>query len=325
MKEIGKLYWVKTIESFEFIKGNRCNITNEEDALEEGFTMKQIKRLKARVKKLGTMGCFNKFGWMEEHPMVVYVFEGKKYLGDGQGRGLYASAYNLNIDDAIKTGDATENDYIMIPVREYEVDSFSEMLDRVIVQNQYGTVWNKMEIIQAECELSDNPDKSAGFGLIKRYSNELDIAESVISDALFGQGSTKKDADVIYLSKQRPYARRYLKFLGELYKACKKAGWDAKLMRRIHGGNFVRTMQYNVLDKIVHNHKLSDEDKLHYFNEATKIFLEAIPLFTVHQAVNLSGECPFVGSNMLKMLAKSRNTFFKEEFAYAKETTNAFV
>jgi hypothetical protein len=70
---------------------------------------------------------------------------------------------------------------------------------------------------------------------------------------------------------------------------------------------------------------LSDEDKLHYFNEATKIFLEAIPLFTVHQAVNLSGECPFVGSNMLKMLAKSRNSFFKEEFAYAKETTNAFV
>ena len=156
-------------------------------------------------------------------------------------------------------------------------------------------------------------------------SMDAAVARGAVDEASAYIEKVVKDADVIYLSKQRPYARRYLKFLGELYKACKKAGWDTKLMRRIHGGNFVKTMQYNVLDKIVHNHKLSDEDKLHYFNEATKIFLEAIPLFTVHQAVNLSGECPFVGSNMLKMLAKSRNTFFKEEFAYAKETTNAFV
>jgi len=325
MKEVGNLYWVKTIESFNFIKGNRCFIEDEEEALKEGYTLKQFKKLKARVKKLGTMECFKEFGWMEEHPLIVYILDGKKYIGDGQGRGLYTSAYNLNIEDGIKSGENTEKDYIMIPVREYEVDSYEEMLGRVIQQNKYGNVWGKMEILWAECMTSGNEDKIAGFNLIKKYSDELDISESIISDAIFGQGSTKKDADVIYISKQRPYSRRYLKFLAALYKECKKAGWDYKLMRRIHSGNFVRAMQYNVFDKITRNPKLSDEDRLHYFNAASKIFLEAIPSFTVHQAVNLSGEAPFIGINMLKLLAKSRNSFFKEEFAYAKETTHAFV
>lgn len=325
MKEVGKLYWVKSIEGFNFIPGNRCFIEDEKEALEEGYTIKQFKKLKARVKKLGTMECFKEFGWMEEHPLIIYILDGKKYIGDGQGRGLYSSAYNLNIEDGIKLGENVEKDYIMIPVREYEVNSYEEMLGRVIQQNKYGNVWNKMEILWAECMTSGNEDKIAGFELIKKYSNELDIAESIISDALFGQGSTKKAADVIYLSKQRPYSRRYLKFLGELYDECKKAGWDYKLMRRIHGGNFVKAMQYNVFDKITRNQKLSDEDRLHYFKEAAKIFLDVIPSFTVHQAINLSGESPFVGSNMLKLLAKSRNSFFKEEFAYAKETTHAFV
>ena len=325
MKEIGNLYWVKSIEGFKFIPGNRCFIEDEKEALEEGFTLKQFKKLKARVKKLETMGCFDKYGWMEEHPLIVYVLNGTKYIGDGQGRGLYTSAYNLNVEDGIKTGENTEDDYIMIPVREYKVESMEEMLGRVIQQNLYGNVWGKMEVLRAECMTSGSDDKIGGYELIKRYSDELDIAESVVSDALFGQGSTKKDADVIYLSKQRPYSRRYLKFLGELYKECKKAGWDYKLMRRIHSGNFVKAMQYNVFDKITRNPKLSDEDRLHYFKEASKIFLDAIPSFTVHQAVNLSGESPFVGSNMLKLLAKSRTAFFKEEFAYAKETTHAFV
>ena len=325
MKDLGKLYWVKTIDGFKFIKGNRCFLVEEEEALKEGYTIKQFKKLKARIKKLGTMECFKKYGWMEEHPLIVYVLKGEKYVGDGQGRGLYTSAFNLNIEDGIKSGEYTDKDYIMIPVKEYEVDSYEEMLGRVIQQNLYGNVWGKMEVLQAECMTSGDDDKIKGFDLIKRYSNELDIAESVVSDALFGQGSTKKDSDLIYLSKQRPYARRYLKFLGELYKECKKAGWDYKNMRRIHGGNFVKAMQYNVFDKITHNHKLSDDDRLHYFNEAAKIFIEAIPLLTVHQIVNLSGESPFVGSNMLKLLAKSRNTFFKEEFAYAKDTTNAFI
>lgn len=325
MKQIGDLYWVKTIENFSFIKGNRCFLVDEEEAIEEGFTMKQFKRLKARVKKLDKMGCFDDFGWMEEHPLIVYVLDGKKYIGDGQGRGIYASTHNINVDEDIKTGNATESDYIMIPVREYEIDSYEEMLGRVIKQNQYGTVWNKMEILQSECELSGNSDKSAGFGLIKRYSDELNLAESVVSDALFGQGSTKREANAIALSKQRPYARNYLKWLGRLYKECEKAGWNSKLLRRIHGGSFVKAMQYNVFDKITRNVKLSDDDRQHYFNEAQKIFLQAIPLFTIHQAIQLSGEAPFVGSNMLKILAKSRNTFFKEEFAYTKEIPNAFV
>lgn len=325
MKEVGSLYWIKTIEGFNFIPGNRCFIEDEKEALEEGFTINQIHKLKARIKKIEKIGCFNKFGWMEEHPLIIYVLDGVKYIGDGQGRGLYTSAYNLKVDEAIKHGEATEKDYIMIPVREYIVDTFKEMLDRVIVQNQYGTVWNKMEIIKAECELSGNDDKAAGYGMIKRYSDELNIAESVISDALFGQGSTKKDADAIYASKHRPYSRQYLKWLGELYKECEKAGWNSRLLRRIHGGNFVKAMQYNVFDKITKNHKLSNEDVQHYFNEAKKIFLQAIPLFTIHQAIQLSGEAPFVGNNMLKLLAKSRNTFFKEEFAYAKDISNSFV
>ena len=325
MKELGKLYWVKSIADFEFIKGNRCFIEDEADGLEEGFTMKQIKRLQARVKKLGVIGCFEKFGWMEEHPLIVYVLDGKKYLGDGQGRGIYASAYNANVDEEIKLGKATEKDYILIPVREYLVESYKEMLNRVIIQNSYGTVWNKMEIIQAQCELSNDKDKVAGFNLIKRYSDELNITESVVSDALYGQGSTKKDADVIYVSKQRPYARQYLKFLGRLYKECEKAGWKSDLLKRIHSGCFVKSMQYNVFDKITRHPGLTDEDRQHYFNEAQKIFLNTIPVFTVHQAVQLSTNAVFVGTNMLKLLSKSKTPFFKEEFAYAKETPNAFV
>jgi hypothetical protein len=246
-------------------------------------------------------------------------------LGDGQGRGLYTSAYNANIDEEIKQGKATESDYIMIPVREYAVESYKEMLDRVIIQNSYGTVWNKMEILQAQCELSDDDDKVKGFELIKHYSNELTLAESVVSDALYGQGSTKKDADVIYLSRQVPYARQYLKFLGKLYAECEKMGWKSELLRRIHSGCFVKAMQYNVFNKITKHPGLTDEDRQHYFNEAQRIFLNAIPLFTIHQAVQLSTNAVFVGSNMLKLLSKSKTPFFKEEFAYAKEIPNAFV
>lgn len=325
MKELGKLYWVKSIEGFNFIKGNRCFIEDEKEATEEGFTMKQIKRLQARIKKLGTIGCFEKFGWMEEHPLIVYVLDGEKFLGDGQGRGLYATAYNKNIDEEIKLGKATEDDYIMIPVREYGVESHQEMLDRVIVQNSYGTVWNKMEIIQAECELSGDKDKESGWNLVKRYSNELNLAESVTSDALFGQGSTKKDLDLIRISKQRPYARQYLKWLGELYNECEKVGWNAKLLRRLHGTTFVKAMQYNVFDKITKHPSLTDEDRQHYFNEAKKILLDAIPVFTIHQATQLSNNASFVGGNMLKILAKSKTPFFKEEFAFTKDIPNAFV
>ena len=235
MKEIGTLHWIKSIEGLNFIKGNRCFIEDEKEAIEEGFTMKQIKRLQARIKKLGTMKCFEKFGWMEEHPLIVYVLDGKKYLGDGQGRGLYTTAYNANISEEIRRGNATEDNYILIPVREYEVDSYQEMLGRVIVQNQYGVVWTKMEQIQAECEASGDKDITSGWNLVKRYSDELNIAESVASDALFGQGSTKKDTSLIRISHQRPYARQYLKWLGELYKECEKVGWNERLLRRIHG------------------------------------------------------------------------------------------
>ena len=325
MKEIGSLHWIKSIEGLNFIKGNRCFIEDEEEAIEEGFTMKQIKRLQARIKKLGTMKCFEKFGWMEEHPLIVYVLDGKKYLGDGQGRGLYTTAYNTNVSEEIRKGNATENDYILIPVREYEVSSYKEMLDRVIVQNQYGTVWNKMELIQAECEFSGDKDVISGWNLVKRYSDELNIAEGVAADALFGQGSTKKDKNQIRLSHQRPYARQYLRWLGELYKECEKVGWNAKLLRRIHGTAFVKALQYNVFDKITRHPGLTDDDRQHYFNEAKKILLDVIPVFTVHQATQLSDNAAFIGANMLKILAKSKTPFFKEEFAFAKEIPNAFV
>jgi hypothetical protein len=84
-------------------------------------------------------------------------------------------------------------------------------------------------------------------------------------------------------------------------------------------------MQYNVFDKITRHPGLTDEDRQHYFNEAQKVFLNTIPVFTVHQAVQLSTNAVFVGTNMLKLLSKSKTPFFKEEFAYAKETPNAFV
>ena len=325
MKEIGSLYWVKSIEGYNFIKSNRCYILDEEEALKAGYSIRQFKRLQSRVKKIGTLHCFEKFGWMEEHPMIVYVLDGVKYLGDGQGRGLYATAYNANIDEQIKLGKATEKDYIMIPVREYAVDSYKEMHDRVFGQNSYGNVWNKMESVRAECMQSDNEDKIKGWELINHYTRKLELAESVVSDALYRLGSTKKDVDVIYLSRVRAYAIEYLEFLYDLYNICIEKGWKGGLLSRIRSGNFVRTMQYCVFDKITRQPLLTDEDKQLYFNEAKKVFLNKIPEFTVHQAVQLSSDPSFVGINMLKLLSKSKVPFFRKEFAYTKEMPNAFV
>lgn len=194
-----------------YVDINRCGVKmTMEEAVKNYYTKSDCDKTRKRIDKYKKI-LKEKKVWAECCPMVLHYFNGKYYLGDGQGR--WAAVQEI-ISEGIVDFEK------QIPVHVIECDDFSEIYNDIILMNTNHTNWTASDVRRSNVIIQSNKGNNEGLkilNLLQYYQNELDVKGDFIPNMIvFGeQKASHRDSviDKSVTSLLNPYHKSLFDFM----------------------------------------------------------------------------------------------------------------